>query len=141
MKRLLICAVPLLVLCSACESTPSSIAPMPTPSPIAPTPTPTPPPDPNATLTVKPANLPRNQTTTIELIVSGLSLSTAALDFGDGTPVYKPALVVGANTFTTLAAVLEHIYGAAGTFTCTLEVTDSAGKTASASTTVVVSDQ
>jgi hypothetical protein len=137
MKRLLIIAMPLLLLSSACGSAPSSIAPTPTPAPILPTPTPLP----NAALTVSPANLPRNQATTFQLTVSGLSLSSSALDFGDGTPVFKPGLVVGANTFSHFAAVVQHVYAAAGTFSATLEVTDTSGKMASASAALVVSDR
>jgi PKD repeat protein len=62
-------------------------------------------------------------------------VTSSTWDFGDGTVVYAgPIVPTGSLTKPTF----KHIYTRAGTFTTTVRVTNAAGDSASASTTVVV---
>ena len=116
--------ITVLIVASACSSTSSTA-----PTPVAAAPT--------ATLSVLSTHVTTNQTAEFGFSVAGQSLTSVAVDFGDGTPVFKPVVATLGDT-ETFAGSLAHVYSAAGAFTATVEVADAAGKTASASTAVVV---
>ena len=106
------------------------VSPNPTqaPGPDEPPPTPTPLPQPTLPpLTVQIIATPgvAGTATTFGLAVS--APVTSVWDFGDTNP-----------PFTTSSATTTHVYGAAGTYTVSVIVTDALSRTASAQTSVVI---
>jgi PKD repeat protein len=119
----------LLLLGGVALSGPGAAAQIPGPIPLAPAPQRT-----VVSLAAAPSSAPAGQsidfTGQVRSSPPGAITTRATIDFGDGQRV--PPLVTGAGF------IAQHTYAAPGTYTATLSVTDSTGRTAQAATRVTV---